>query len=553
MEREHRAEIWRKVKHKKKLVEIKRAQEAAAKVAKFRRIKLGLEEFSSSDDSSDYSSDDGNSNKGEEISDDDDAVLMADHGHNLDANAYKQNGTEAIGKNLDDHIRVRVQNEISARVNTIVLNRMERTLQDEAEQKEKKLARERRYGGRKRSKSRGRTSSRSRLRTSSRERGSDDSKRHSHSARRSPGSRKSRRRRRRGALGRGEGETEDGDGDDAGVENLDRDLDRQYNESSFIVKPRSSDMASLRSGLFPRGPLPSRESAYGDIGVDRESLTRERERLRGLSRESAYGPTTPELPPLARPSSTTSDVGSSSLRRARSRGQSGRESTSAAGVRSRAGSPSGRPRSRAAIAPVLHFVTTEGVDDETASAFPAAIHVTSSPFTIGRSSTCDATLDSVLYPKMLSKRHATLYIQRDGRSGCTVEISDKNSTNGTFCSGERVQSLRRRIQNGELIRFGHQGNVTQPRSEVVYMLQIPTAMAATVAQDSASLGSSAYKPPQQLLTEVATIRPMSRHNPQRAALTMLSEMFPTDVPWVVEHTHVHAHDFLPTRKSNFKL
>ena len=183
----------------------------------------------------------------------------------------------------------------------------------------------------------------------------------------------------------------------------------------------------------------------------------------------------------------------------------------------------------------------------TASAFPAAIHLTSSPFTIGRSSRCDATLDSVLYPKMLSKRHATLYIQRDGHGGCTVEIADKNSTNGTFCSGERVRPLRQRIQNGELIRFGHQGNLTQPRSEVVYMLQI---MTAAVAKDSASLGSAAYKPPEQVLPEVATVRPMSRHNPQRAALTMLSEMFPADVPWVVEHTHVHAHDFLPTRKSN---
>ena len=48
MVREHKAAVWRKVKHRRKLVEMKRTKEAAEKVAKFRRIKLGLEDFSSS-------------------------------------------------------------------------------------------------------------------------------------------------------------------------------------------------------------------------------------------------------------------------------------------------------------------------------------------------------------------------------------------------------------------------------------------------------------------------------------------------------------------------
>ena len=534
MEREHRAEVWRKVKHRKKLIEMKRSKEAAAKVAKFRRIKLGLEDFSSS-----------SSSEGEEMEwEDGEWGNDDDHYNNDDGEGAafggedsKEQRADKLGESLDQHIRSRVQNEISARVNTIVLSRMEQSLQAEAQEREKKLARERRYSNaRKKTGSRGRSSS---------SRGSGTKRRQSKSLRSNSRQSSRRRRQRPGRGGRG--------ADDLDYDN-EHDGDHLYDESSFTVRPKSREMTAPSPGLFPRGPLPSRESAYGGVGADRESLTRERERFRGLSRESAYGPR-PGLPPLARPSSTASDLGSPSptsrtRSRSRSRGKS-RESTSAGGVRSRVGSSSGRPRSRAAPSPVLHFVATEGVDDETASSFPAAIHVTSSPFTIGRSTRCDATLDSVLYPKMLSKRHATLYVHRDGLGGCSVEICDKNSTNGTFSSGERVRALRQSVSNGEIIRFGHQGNLTQPRSEVVYMLQIPTAATAATAATTAGrsgLGSAAdYKPPEQVLPEVATIRPMSRQNPQRAALSMLSEMFPTDVPWVVEKTNVHAHDFLSSR------
>lgn len=69
--------------------------------------------------------------------------------------------------------------------------------------------------------------------------------------------------------------------------------------------------------------------------------------------------------------------------------------------------------------------------------------VRSLPFSVGRRSSCDLSLDS----KMVSQRHAEIFLRED-----SLWLRDLGSTNGTFVNGERV-SVDHHLHDGDILHF----------------------------------------------------------------------------------------------------
>lgn len=76
--------------------------------------------------------------------------------------------------------------------------------------------------------------------------------------------------------------------------------------------------------------------------------------------------------------------------------------------------------------------------------------------TIGRQDTCDI----VISDRSLSRAHATLEVSRDA-----IELSDNNSSNGTFVNNLRIANQR--LKHGDVVRFGNmEGLFSWPESVV---------------------------------------------------------------------------------------
>ena len=71
--------------------------------------------------------------------------------------------------------------------------------------------------------------------------------------------------------------------------------------------------------------------------------------------------------------------------------------------------------------------------------------------TVGRDSNCEFTLDSTAYPKILSKMHCVIVLQKGGR----LMLVDNGSTNGTLVNGTRVDKRKPMpLASGSLVVFG---------------------------------------------------------------------------------------------------
>ena len=71
--------------------------------------------------------------------------------------------------------------------------------------------------------------------------------------------------------------------------------------------------------------------------------------------------------------------------------------------------------------------------------------------TVGRDSKCEFTLDSTAYPKILSKMHCVIVLQKGGR----LMLVDNGSTNGTLVNGTRVDKRKPMpLASGSLVVFG---------------------------------------------------------------------------------------------------
>ena len=69
---------------------------------------------------------------------------------------------------------------------------------------------------------------------------------------------------------------------------------------------------------------------------------------------------------------------------------------------------------------------------------PETISIICTPFRVGRSRFCDATLDSPEHPGLVSKDHAIIFVRGSASAGYTLVIADLHSTNGTFVDQVRV-------------------------------------------------------------------------------------------------------------------
>jgi hypothetical protein len=69
---------------------------------------------------------------------------------------------------------------------------------------------------------------------------------------------------------------------------------------------------------------------------------------------------------------------------------------------------------------------------------PESISIKCTPFRIGRSQFCDASLDSPEEPDIVSKDHAIIFVRGSSSAGYTLVLADLHSTNGTFVDQFRV-------------------------------------------------------------------------------------------------------------------
>src|SRR5437773_4381717 len=89
----------------------------------------------------------------------------------------------------------------------------------------------------------------------------------------------------------------------------------------------------------------------------------------------------------------------------------------------------------------------------------------------------------------LSRLHAIVY-----REGDRVWIVDNNSTNGTFVNGEAVKPSGTPLNNGDIVRIGHQTNLRVTIAEQSQAVPVSSAAAAGAgaALSSAPPASSSF-------------------------------------------------------------
>merc|ERR1711871_1776451 len=96
-----------------------------------------------------------------------------------------------------------------------------------------------------------------------------------------------------------------------------------------------------------------------------------------------------------------------------------------------------------------------------------------SPFVLGRdSSSCDAKLDSLRRPKMMSKRHAMIRLRNGAAErgeGVDFEIVDLMSTNACYVDGQKVQGSAHPLHDGSTLIFGKPGK----KSDLCFRVVLP--------------------------------------------------------------------------------
>ena len=96
------------------------------------------------------------------------------------------------------------------------------------------------------------------------------------------------------------------------------------------------------------------------------------------------------------------------------------------------------------------------------SVLPEKIFITCSPFRFGRSSNCDAPLDCLDHPGLVSKDHALLFVRGSPLVGYTLVLADLHSTNGTFVDQKRIKAStgteydrhNKTVEDGAIVVFG---------------------------------------------------------------------------------------------------
>src|SRR5437762_2377525 len=87
----------------------------------------------------------------------------------------------------------------------------------------------------------------------------------------------------------------------------------------------------------------------------------------------------------------------------------------------------------------------------------------------------------------LSRLHAIVY-----REGDRVWIVDNNSTNGTLVNGEAVKPSGTPLNNGDIVRIGHQTNLRVTIAEQSQAVPLSSAAAAGATLSSAPPASSSF-------------------------------------------------------------
>lgn len=104
--------------------------------------------------------------------------------------------------------------------------------------------------------------------------------------------------------------------------------------------------------------------------------------------------------------------------------------------------------------------------------FPDKIELKAGRTIVGRDgNACEIMLDSARQPKMISKMHACFWVTKVGHKW-RVEVSDCNSTNGTYVNGRKISAKEGRIhvKVGSTVMFGRQSRKERKRSELIYLL-----------------------------------------------------------------------------------